>query len=205
MPFRKHVRITLENRFVEDVDAFFYTINYALSEIDKDEAYFHAQFRRSNPVQPMQDHIILDGVKGTGHYVGCYMAWKQRRPAWWGEGEFKVWLDGDQEFPTICGTGTEDYFGGAWCFGETFSAPFLGYPYSDGTRHGLYRFHIMDPIRFEQDIKIAIQALGWKNRYSYAHLEDDIASVAYWYQNEPHQTFPSIEDPFIVNDRDAYA
>ncbi len=205
MPFRKHVRITLENRFVEDVDAFFYTINYALSEIDKDEAYFHAQFRRSNPVQPMEDHIILDGVKGTGHYVGCYMAWKQRRPAWWGEGEFKVWLDGDQEFPTICGTGTEDYFGGAWCFGETFSAPFLGYPYSDGTRHGLYRFHIMDPIRFDQDIKIAIQALGWKNRYSYAHLEDDIASVAYWYQNEPHQTFPSIEDPFIVNDRDAYA
>ncbi len=216
MPFRKHVRITLENRFVHEIGGFFYTINYALSEVDNDEAYFHAQFRRSNPVQPMEDHIILDGAKGAGHYVGCYLAWKQKRPGWWGEGEFKAFIDGDTDFPTICGTGTEDYFGGAWGFGETFSAPFLGYPYcsadltkpggtGSGTKHGLYRFHTMDPIRFKKDIKIAIQSLGWKNRFAFTHLEDDIASVAYWYQSEPHQAFPPIPSPVAVDDPDLYA
>ena len=211
MPFRRHARVTLENRFVHAVDGFFYTINYALTEVADDEAYFHARFRRSNPVPSMENHVILDGVRGAGHYVGCYLAWKQKRPGWWGEGEFKVWLDGDQEFPTICGTGTEDYFGGAYGFGETFSAPFLGYPYSSwdfkgqipgGARHGLYRFHVMDPICFEQDIRVEIQSLGWMNRFSFAHLKDDIASVAYWYQSEPHGAFPVLPDAVTTDDPD---
>lgn len=216
MPFRKHARIVLENRFVIDVPGFFYTINYELTEIADDEAYFHAQFHRSSPVPAMKNHIILDGIKGRGHYVGCYLAWKQSRTGWWGEGEFKAWLDGDGEFPSVCGTGTEDYFGGAWGFGETFSAPFMGYPYTSfpletkrvptaGSKHGLYRFHIMDPIRFEHDLTVAIQPLGWKNRFSFVHLQDDIASVGYWYQSEPHQAFSELPDPVTVDDVDLYA
>ena len=142
------------------------------------------------------DYVLLDGVKGRGHYVGTYMAWQQNSSGWWGEGEFKVFLDGDDEYPTICGTGTEDYFGGAWGFGSTYSAPFLGYPLGStgpckaGDRHGLYRFHIMDPIRFQDDIKVTMQALGWRSERRFLPLQDDIASVAYWYQTEPHCAFP---------------
>jgi hypothetical protein len=116
---------------------------------------------------------------------------------WWGDGEIKVFLDGDKEFPTICGTGTEDYFGGAWCFGQNYSAPFLGYPLGAcdgkaGNRHGLYRFHIMDPIRFAKDLKVTMQAIGWHSESRYLPLQDDIASVAYWYQTEPHRPFPAL-------------
>ena len=202
MPFRKHARMTVENRNPADVGGFFYTINYALAEVEKDEAYFHAQFRRTNPIPYKDDYTILDGVKGQGQYVGTYMAWQQNNTGWWGEGEFKAFIDGDGEFPTICGTGTEDYFGGAWAFGQNYSAPFLGYPMGGcdgkpGNRHGLYRFHIMDPIRFEQDLRVIMQAIGWRSEHRYLPLQDDIASVAYWYQTEPHAAFP------VFPDRDA--
>jgi len=203
MPFRQHARITIENISTCDQPAFYYTINYALCDIAQDDAYFHAQFRRVNPLPYKEDYVIIDGVKGQGHYVGTYMAWQQNNWGWWGEGELKVYLDGDREFPTICGTGTEDYFGGAWAFIDTFSAPFMGYPMGSpladkvpqGTRHSVYRFHIMDPIRFQSDIKVTIQALGWRRGpWRYLPLQDDIASVAYWYQSEPHAPFPSLPD-----------
>ena len=199
MPLRKHARITIENRGIEDSGALFYAINYALTPVEPDDAYFHAQFRRTNPLTYKDDYVILDGVRGTGQYVGTYMAWQQNSAGWWGEGEFKVFLDGDTEFPTICGTGTEDYFGGAWCFGANYSAPFLGYPLGScdrkpGNRHGLYRFHIMDPIRFTSEIRVTMQALGWRSERRFLPLQDDIASVAYWYQTEPHQAFPKLGD-----------
>jgi hypothetical protein len=203
MPFRKRARVTMENRSPYDITEFFYTINYALTEVADDDAYFHAQFRRVNPVRYGEDVTILEGVKGKGHYVGTFLAWQQNSAAWWGEGEFKVFLDGDGEYPTICGTGTEDYFGGAWCFGENYSTPFLGYPYGKseaswdalaGTRHLLYRFHVLDPIRFHDDIKVTMQALGWRSDFRYLPLQDDISSVAYWYQAEPHAPFPTLPD-----------
>lgn len=203
MPFRERARMTIENIAPEDNTHFFYTINYALTPVAEEDAYFHAQFRRTNPLPYKDDYTILDGVKGKGHYVGTYMAWQQNSMGWWGEGEFKVFLDGDKEFPTICGTGTEDYFGGAWCFNSTFSAPFLGYPYQSGdpkkphiagNRHGLYRFHVMDPIRFHEEIRVTIQAIGWRKEQRYLPLQDDIASVAYWYQREPHTPFPQMGD-----------
>jgi hypothetical protein len=199
MPFRHHARITIENRAPEDQGGFFYAINYAETSVDKEDAYFHAQFRRANPLTYKEDYVILDRVKGTGQYVGTYMAWQQNSTGWWGEGEIKFFLDGDRDYPTICGTGTEDYFGGAWGFGANFSAPFLGYAMGScdgkaGNRHGLYRFHIMDPIRFRWDLKVTMQAIGWRSEGRYLPLQDDIASVAYWYQNEGHVTFPKLGD-----------
>lgn len=200
MPYRKRAVITVENRNPEKLDGFFYAVNYTLTKIDADEAYFHARFRRTNPLAYGEDYVILDGVKGQGQYVGTYMAWQQNNNGWWGEGEIKFFMDGDREFPTIAGTGTEDYFGGAWCFHANYSAPFMGYPlgkcdvFTAGSRHGLYRFHIMDPVRFQKDLKVTMQALGWRSERRYLPLQDDIASVAYWYQAEPHAKFPPLQD-----------
>ncbi|MFW5857271.1 MAG: glycoside hydrolase family 172 protein [Planctomycetota bacterium] len=199
MPFRKRARITVEHRGPEDAGGFFYAITYALGAVGEDEAQFHAQFHRTNPLPETPDYTILDGVRGRGQYVGTYMAWQQNSKGWWGEGEIKFFLDGDDACPTLCGTGTEDYFGGAWGFGETFSAPYLGYPLGNcdgrpGNRHGLYRFHVMDPVRFREDLRVTIQALGWRSEGRYLPLRDDIASVAYWYQTEPHAPFPTLGD-----------
>jgi hypothetical protein len=197
MPFRKHARITVENRNPEDVGGFFYAINYTLTDVGDDEAYFHAQYRRTNPLEYLQDYTILENVRGKGHYVGTYMAWQQNSAGWWGEGEIKMFLDGDTDYPTICGTGTEDYFGGAWGFGRNYTAPFLGYPSGGcdgkpGNRHSLYRFHVMDPVRFATDLRVIMQAIGWRSEGRYLPLQDDIASVAYWYQAEPHSPFPKL-------------
>ena len=200
MPYRRHAKITIENRAPASSDGFFYAVTLSETEVPEDAAYFHAQFRRTNPLRYGDDYVILDNVAGHGHFVGLYMAWQQNNSNWWGEGEIKFFMDGDGEFPTICGTGTEDYFGGAWGFGSTYSAPFLGYPLgvpnnpAVGSRHGLYRFHIMDPIRFEQDLRVTMQAIGWRNGNRYLPLQDDIASVAYWYQAEPHTAFPELPD-----------
>jgi len=197
MPFRKSARIEVENQRKDAVDGFFYQVNYELDDVPSDLAYFHAQWRRAVTKIDDPQHVILDEVKGKGQYVGTYLAWTQLSNGWWGEGEIKFFLDGDKEFPTICGTGTEDYFCGAWGFGDTYSTPFLGYPLwvkepDQVPKHGLYRWHILDPIRFEKDLKVTIQALGWWPNGKYQPLQDDIASVAYWYQIEPHAKYPDM-------------
>ena len=197
MPFRNGARITIENEWNEDIGGFFYQITYAETDVPAAAAYFHAQWRRSMGTRECPEHVILDGIQGKGQYVGTYLAWTQFSDGWWGEGEMKFFIDGDDEYPTICGTGTEDYFGGAWCFNDTFSTPFLGYPLWDKEegrvpKHGLYRWHVMDPIRFDEDLKVTIQELGWWPNGWYEPLTDDIASVGYWYQMEPHAEFPRI-------------
>jgi hypothetical protein len=208
MPFRHHARITLENVGPAQIDGFYYQITYALTDVPDDAAYLHAQWRRSNPLPYMTDHTLLDGVKGPGHYVGTYIAWGVNNNGWWGEGEIKFFMDGDTDFPTICGTGTEDYFGGAWDFefplGQygVFCSPYSGLPqvlkpdglYQSQQRFGMYRWHIMDPIRFREDLRITIQALGWRSEKRYLPLQDDIASTAFWYQAEPHAPFPALPD-----------
>jgi hypothetical protein len=208
MPFRKRARITLENLEDETVNGFYYQITYTLTDIPADAAYLHAQWRRSNPLPYMQEHTLLDGVRGQGHYVGTYLAWGVNNNGWWGEGEIKFFMDGDKDFPTICGTGTEDYFGGAWNFefppGQygVFSTPYSGLPqvikpdglYQSQQRFGMYRWHIMDPIRFKQDLRVTIQALGWRSEGRYLPLQDDIASTAFWYQTEPHTPFPVLPE-----------
>lgn len=207
MPFRKQARITVENRMQEAV-VLYYQVDYTLTDVPGDSAYFHAEWRRSNPLNYEEVHTILDGIKGKGHYIGTYLAWQVNNTGWWGEGEIKFFMDGDQEYPTICGTGTEDYFGGAWNFeqpkGEygVFSTAFLGLHqvikpdglYRSQQRFGMYRWHIMDPIRFEDDLRVTIQALGWRSGRRYLPLQDDIASVALWYQSEPHVTHPQLPD-----------
>ena len=200
MPFRKRARITIENQRWDDVHGFFYQITYALGPVPDAAAYFHAQWRRAVTDRANPDYTILEGVKGRGHYVGTYLAWTQLANGWWGEGEIKFFIDGDKGGPTICGTGTEDYFGGAWCFGDTYSTAFLGYPLwrreaGEVPKHGLYRWHIMDPIRFRTDLRVTIQALGWWPNSKFQPLADDIASVACWYQNEPHAIFPAMPEP----------
>ena len=198
MPFHKRARISIESQHREPLGEFFYQITYALAEVAESAAYFHAQWQRSLTTREKPEHIILENVRGQGHYVGTFLAWTQLSNGWWGEGEVKFYMDGDGDYPTICGTGTEDYFGGAWCFGdETYSTPFLGYPLfrkepGEVPRHGLYRWHVLDPIRFQRDLRVTVQALGWWPGEKFQPLTDDIASVAYWYQSEPHATFPEL-------------
>jgi hypothetical protein len=225
MPFRKSARITVENQHITEVPGFFYQINYTLDDVGDTAAYFHAQWRRENLTTRGKDYTILDEVSGRGHYVGTYLAWTACERFWWGEGEIKFYLDGDAEYPTICGTGTEDYFGGAWCFYEeqngqqnevTYSTPFLGHHYFSGLesskvflsfggnnqykmnkvydimpKHGLYRFHVMDPVIFEKDIKVTIQQIG-HDQYELFERTDDVSSVAYWYQDAPCRNFPKL-------------
>ena len=209
MPFRKKCRITLENIGPEQV-TYFYQIDYTLMDVPENCAYFHAQFRRVNPLPYKSVYTILDGVKGQGTYVGTYLAWGSNNACWWGEGEIKFYMDGDGEYPTICGTGTEDYFCGSYNFEnslthdgyEAFCSPYSGLHqvikpdglYSSQTRIGMYRWHIMDPIRFQKELKVTIQALGWRAGKKYLPLQDDIASVAYWYQTLPAQPLYPLPD-----------
>ncbi len=197
LPFHHGARITVENQRWEDIGGFFYQITYAETAVPDHATTLHAQWRRSLGTRECPEHVILDAVRGKGQYVGTYLAWTQLSDGWWGEGEVKFFIDGDSEDPTICGTGTEDYFGGAWGFGDTFSTAFLGYPLwqREETRvpkHGLYRWHIMDPIRFDQDLRVTIQELGWWPNGKYQPLTDDICSTGYWYQAEPHAAFPAL-------------
>ena len=219
MPFRKGFKITIENIGAKprpgeapttNQFTVYYQINYTLTDVPDDAAYFHAQFRRVNPLPYKEVYTLLDGVKGWGHYVGTYMAWGVNNNGWWGEGEIKFFMDGDSKFPTIAGTGTEDYFCGSYDFDakapdgsiqyHEFTTPYAGLPqvirgdghYQVQQRFGLYRWHIMDPIRFEKDLKVTIQALGWMSGGRYLPLQDDISSVAFWYQQEPHAKFPKL-------------
>jgi hypothetical protein len=206
MPFRKHARVTYQNLGAKRVVLYF-QIDFARAPVPADAAYFHAQFRRVNPQPYAQVYTIVDGVKGKGQYVGTYLAWGVHDNGWWGEGEIKFYVDGDREFPTINGTGTEDYFNGSYDFTnqekkryEPFTSPYSGLVQAiepDGhyvaqQRFGLYRWHIPDPVRFDHDLRITIQDIGWKNNGTYRPLRDDIASVAFWYQTEPHAAFPPL-------------
>ncbi len=219
MPFRKHAKITLTNLNDTRMVAY-YQINYALGDVPEDAAYFHAQFCRTNPVPFKQDCTILDNISGRGQYVGVYMVWGANGAGWWGEGEMKFFLDDDGEYPTICGTGTEDYFCGSYGFQDRsnglykmYSTPYAGLvqhvtpdgPWDPRDFFGLYRWHITDPIRFEKKIRVTVQDLGWDG-YGYRHylpLQDDISSTAFFYLDKPsHGSIPLPEGdalkPFFI-------
>jgi len=202
MPFHKGFKVTMTNIDSKPM-VLYYQIDYTLTNVPEDTGYFHAQFRRVNPLPYKNDYTIVDSIKGRGQYVGTYMIWGSNSPGWWGEGEIKFFMDGDQKFPTICGTGTEDYFCGSYGFEkfqgqgyQEFCSPYTGMPQATMSekqpRFGLYRWHIMDPIRFDSDLRVTIQALGWQSEGRYLPLQDDLSSVAYWYQGEPHTPFPKL-------------
>ncbi len=209
MPFKKECLVTMENR--DDRPAtIYYQINYELGPQPADMAYFHARFNRTNPLPYKQDYVILDRIEGRGQYVGTYIAWGVNNTGWWGEGEIKFFMDGDTEYPTICGTGTEDYFCGSYDFEDPvthkdylpFTTPYTGLAqvilpdrlYESQMRFGMYRWHIADPVRFEKDLRVTIQALGWRSGRRYLPLMDDIASVAFWYQDRPVASQPPLPD-----------
>jgi len=208
MPFRSAAHLTLENRGIDTATVYF-QVTYETGGEATDAGYLHAQFRRSNPLALRQPHVLVDDVRGRGHYVGTYLAWGANSPGWWGEGEVKFYLDGDTEHPTIAGTGTEDYFGGAWNFdvpgtGYTeYTTPYLGLPqvirpdglYRSQQRFGMYRWHVVDPVYFHEDLRVDVQALGWQTGRRYKPLQDDIASTALFYLDRPEATRPQLAGP----------
>ncbi len=205
MPFKKHCRITLENILEHDLGVG-YQIDYQLCDVPEDALYFHAQFRRTNPLPYKSDYTILDNIEGKGAYVGTYMVYGIFNNGWWGEGEIKFFLDGDKEYPTICGTGTEDYFLGSYNFDvngkyTNFSTPYSGFyswatdsTYNCTKRFSMYRWHISDEIHFDKDIKIDIQTIGWRSEGRYLPLQCDISSVAYFYLDKTSAKRPCFPD-----------
>jgi hypothetical protein len=215
MPFRKKCRITVENINDAEPMRLYYQVDYALAEVGEEEGYLHAQYRRSN-TNATSLHTILDGVKGKGHYVGTFMAVGVNNNGWWGEGEIKFFMDGDKDYATIVGTGTEDYFLGSYNFEnratkqyQEFSTAYSGLHqvikpdgmYNSQQRFGMYRWHIVDPIRFDNDLKVTIQDLGWRHGGRYLPQQSDVITVAFWYQREPHALFPKlpVKDRLEVN------
>ncbi len=216
MPFHKKCRITMTN-IADEAMVLYYQVNYTLTEVPIEAAYFHARFNRSNPLAYKEVFTIVDNIRGHGQYVGTYMAWGSNNRGWWGEGEIKFFMDGDEEYPTICGTGTEDYFCGSYNFDvgleqggyREFTTPQAGLHqiikpdgrYSSQQRFGMYRWHISDPVRFKTDLKVTMQALGWRKDRRYLPLKDDISSVAYWYQTLPATAHPPLpaRDELEVN------
>jgi hypothetical protein len=225
MPFREGAKCTLTNDGPIDSFIVAYKIQYKLKEVPKDVGYFHAQYRKTVTSIDDPNYVIVDGIKGKGSYVGTYLAWNALSSNWWGEGEVKFYLDGDSKYPTMADTGTEDYFGGAWGFShmdtsdnqtfqnneQAFSYPYVGMPLAKivndraPRKYSLYRWHLLDSIGFEKDLKVTVQTLGWYPNFPkykrYKPLSEDIASVAYWYQQEPHQPFPELPDLKVRWDR----
>ena len=217
MPFRKKCRITFENLSLKEM-TLFYQITYILCPVNENAGYLHAQFRRCHSVPYKEVYTIIDGIHGKGQYVGTYLYWGVHSNDWWGEGEFKFYIDGDGEYPTICGTGTEDYFGGGDGFLSHDNRHYVNYctPYcgfSSNTpdeglfpqrRFSMYRWHITDPVYFAEDLRVTVQDLGWKSTdrsLGYEPLRDDISSVAFWYQDTPALTMrelPAPEDLVIM-------
>jgi len=223
MPFASSAKLTISNESGEDLGMFFYTVNYTLGDdVTEETPHFHAQFRRVLDTTLYEDYVILDGVKGKGRYLGANIGIIDRYVdcgCWWGEGEVKIFLDGDTEYPTICGTGSEDYAGAAWGIGQFYAREF-GAPFIMGKHISFYRFHGHDPVYFSRDLRVTIQQIGNDGHYEPLKLgdlpamdpfiksgryrkdasggnferSDDVCSTAYWYQTLPTQPFPPFPD-----------
>jgi hypothetical protein len=193
MPFRKSARVEIENQSDKPIGLLYYNIDWIeLKQLPRKTPYFHAQYRQEYPVVSGRDYVVLE-TRGRGHYVGTVLAVRTRSPAWFGEGDEKIYIDGESK-PSIWGTGTEDYFLSAWGL-KTTSTPFFGVPYFDqwgivGGHTSAYRWHVPDPIVFERGIKVTFEHFGWISpdenpeyrSHSWNEREDDFASVAFWYQ-----------------------
>jgi hypothetical protein len=227
MPFRKSARIEIVNESQRPISLLYYNIDWIKKDrISEDTPYFYAQYRQEYPAEKGKDYVLLE-TKGKGHYVGTVMAVRTRSPAWFGEGDEKIYIDGESK-ASIWGTGTEDYFLCAWGLRPT-STPYFGVPYFDqwgivGSHTAAYRWHINDPIVFNTGIKVTFEHFGWLSpdenpnykATSWNEREDDYSSVAFWYQTgestfaarAPHarqRQLPSLERLIVpaVDFRDA--
>jgi hypothetical protein len=168
MPFRKSFRITVTNESPDDEETFWYHIDYTLGDRHGPKTgYLHAYWNRENPTTLRRDFQILPRVTGRGRYLGCVLGLITRPyyNTWWGEGEVKIYLDGDKKFPTLCGTGTEDYICTAWGTGS-YSLPWYGcqfLPVTDPDRLQvtMYRWHGPDPVYFRKEIRVELQQIGY--------------------------------------------
>lgn len=193
MPFRKSARIEVVNESDKPISLLYYNIDWIKkNRISKDTPYFYAQYRQEYPVENGKDYLLLE-TEGKGHYVGTVLSVRTRSPSWFGEGDEKIYIDGEEK-ASIWGTGTEDYFLSAWGLKKT-STPFFGVPYFDqwgivGGHTSAYRWHICDPIVFNKAIKVTFEHYGWISAdenptgkvHSWNEREDDYSSVAFWYQ-----------------------
>jgi len=213
MPFHKSAKIEIVNQSAKSINLLYYNIDWIkLDKLPKDTPHFYAQYRQEYPVEQGKDYTLLE-TTGRGHLVGAVLAVRSRSPSWFGEGDEKIYIDGEDK-PSIWGTGTEDYFLSAWGL-QTTSTPYAGTPYFDqwgivGGHTSAYRWHLNDPIVFQKSIKFTIEHWGWispdenkENRaMSWNERQDDYSSVAYWYQQGPstftarvpeNRTLPSLE------------
>lgn len=198
IPFRKGFKTVISNTDSQDA-VLYYQIDYQLKRIPRSTGYFHAFYRESLPLKAKENHVVLEKIEGKGSYVGTFMTYKTDFTTWWGEGEFKFFLDGDDKFPTICGTGTEDYFGGAWNFEQPqgrycyYSTPYQGLIdiipqdkiYVKDQSFSMYRWHLNDPVYFDKDIRVEVQAIGWQEDMQHYRVSSaDITTVAIVYLNK---------------------
>jgi len=220
MPFRDHALITVTNESDTDFDWFFYEIDFTLGDkVAKNDGRFHASFNRENPTRYGHDYTILEVRGARGVFLGCVIGIRPLVSGWWGEGEVKFYIDSNTQYPTICGTGLEDYFGAAWGI-STHCTPYRGAPLAEKNFCSMYRFHLNDPVYFRNNIKIDVQQMGTafiddaRNKYGdslifmrfehprrdtnkvYYLRSDDVSSVAYWYQ------FPLIRERKPIQNRE---
>ncbi len=193
MPFRKSARVEVVNQSEKQINLLYYNIDWVKKErLSEDTPYFYAQYRQEYPVEKGKDYVLLE-TRGKGHYVGTVLSVRTRSPSWFGEGDEKIYIDGEEK-PSIWGTGTEDYFLSAWGL-KTTSTPFFGVPYFDqwgivGGHTSAYRWHVTDPLVFTKGIKVTFEHYGWMSpdenpqykSHSWNEREDDYSSVAFWYQ-----------------------
>jgi hypothetical protein len=221
MPFRKSARITVTNEGPTAASAFYFNIDFERHQrLEDDVAYFHAQYRQAAPSRGWtsewnlngddlvddkpnpdgRDNYVILEAEGRGHFVGVTHSIQQNQGDWWGEGDDMIFID-SEPLPSIIGTGSEDYYLGAWCYGgcginpfggtrPTFAYARYGNPVNGGDDRGakwmVYRFHTDSPIAFRKDIKVTIEH-GHAN-----HRSDNFFTTAYWYQTEPHRAFPPL-------------
>jgi hypothetical protein len=193
MPFRKSARIEVVNESEKPISLLYYNIDWIKKDsLGKDTPYFYAQYRQEYPVEKGKDYVLLE-TQGKGHYVGTVLSVRTRSPAWFGEGDEKIYIDGEEQ-ASIWGTGTEDYFLSAWGLKKT-STPYFGVPYFDqwgivGGHTSAYRWHVNDPLVFSKGIKVTFEHFGWMSpdenpqyrSHSWNERQDDYSSVAFWYQ-----------------------
>ena len=185
MPFREKAYFTITNEGPGGADHVYYQIDYTMGEtLPDDFGRLHVQYRRENPTTLKEDFEILPKRTGSGRYIGCIMGARIVDPEWWGEGEVKIYLDGDEQFPTICGTGTEDYIGQSWGLQRT-SYLYSGTPLWEDDLFTMYRWHLKDPVYWKKDIRVTIQQIGASAKRGYFDRQDDWSVATFWYEAKP--------------------